>query len=106
MKGFTVIAIAHRISTIVDYDNLRSPQFRSFTRSAQILVLYGGSIAQFDDPTVLLSNPESRFAQLAGHSGYIPSQLCSQRRRGQELSDGTVMVVTEDLSMFRLLQKP
>ncbi|KAJ7669755.1 hypothetical protein B0H17DRAFT_205872 [Mycena rosella] len=43
MKSFTVIAIAPRISTIANYD--------------KILVLDSGSIAEFDDPTVLLSNP-------------------------------------------------
>ncbi|KAJ7505071.1 P-loop containing nucleoside triphosphate hydrolase protein [Mycena galericulata] len=83
MKGLTVIAIAHRISTIVNYD--------------KILVLDSGSIAEFDEPTVLLSNPESRFSRLAAtqgiyHPDYVPSGSAVK-----ELSDGTVMLVTEDL---------
>ncbi|KAJ6470707.1 multidrug resistance-associated protein 5-like protein, partial [Mycena vulgaris] len=64
IKGFTVIAIAHRISTIVNYD--------------KILVLDSGYIAEFDEPTVLLSKPESRFARLAAtqgiyHPDFVPN---------------------------------
>ncbi|KAJ7499983.1 hypothetical protein FB451DRAFT_1162383 [Mycena latifolia] len=83
MKSFTVIAIAHRISTIVNYD--------------KILVLDSGSIAEFDDPTVLLSKPESRFAQLAATQGIYHPDLVPTGAAVKELSDGTVMVVTEDV---------
>ncbi|KAJ6486599.1 P-loop containing nucleoside triphosphate hydrolase protein [Mycena vulgaris] len=83
MKGFTVIAIAHRISTIVNYD--------------KILVLDNGSIAEFDDPTVLLSKPESRFARLAATQGIYHPDFVPEGAAVKELSDGTVMVVTEDL---------
>ncbi|KAJ7454282.1 P-loop containing nucleoside triphosphate hydrolase protein [Mycena galericulata] len=83
MKGFTVIAIAHRISTIVNYD--------------KILVLDSGSIAEFDDPTVLLANPESRFARLAATQGIYHPDFVPDGSAIKELSDGTVMVVTEDL---------
>ncbi|KAJ7489763.1 P-loop containing nucleoside triphosphate hydrolase protein [Mycena galericulata] len=83
MKGFTVIAIAHRISTIVNYD--------------KILVLDSGSIAEFDDPTVLLSNPESRFTRLAATQGIYHPDFVPSGSAVKELSDGTVMVVTEDL---------
>ncbi|KAJ7764164.1 P-loop containing nucleoside triphosphate hydrolase protein [Mycena maculata] len=81
MKGFTVIAIAHRISTIVNYD--------------KILVLDSGSIAEFDNPTVLLSKPESRFARLAATQGIYPPDFVPKGAAVKEL-DGTVMVV-EDL---------
>ncbi|KAJ7664769.1 P-loop containing nucleoside triphosphate hydrolase protein [Mycena rosella] len=83
MKGFTVIAIAHRISTIVNYD--------------KILVLDSGCIAEFDDPTVLLSQPESRFARLAATQGIYHPDFVPKGAAVKGLSDGTVMVVTEDL---------
>ncbi|KAF7338983.1 hypothetical protein MVEN_01974500 [Mycena venus] len=83
MQGLTVLAIAHRISTIVNYD--------------KILVLDGGSVAEFDDPKVLLSNPESRFARLAATQGIYHPDLVPNGAAVKELSDGTVMVVTEDL---------
>ncbi|KAJ7079446.1 P-loop containing nucleoside triphosphate hydrolase protein [Mycena belliarum] len=83
MKGFTIIAIAHRISTIVNYD--------------KILVLESGSIAEFDDPKTLLSKPESRFARLAATQGIYHPDLVPKGAAVKELSDGTVMVVTDDL---------
>ncbi|KAJ7753658.1 P-loop containing nucleoside triphosphate hydrolase protein, partial [Mycena maculata] len=83
MKGFTVIAIAHRISTIVNYD--------------KILVLDSGSIAEFDSPTVLLSKPESRFARLAATQGIYHPDFVPNGAAVKELNDGTIMVVTEDL---------
>ncbi|KAJ7031461.1 P-loop containing nucleoside triphosphate hydrolase protein [Mycena alexandri] len=83
MKDLTVLAIAHRISTIVNYD--------------KILVLDSGSIAEFDDPKVLLANPESRFARLAATQGIYHPDLVPNDATVKELSDGTVMVVTEDL---------
>ncbi|KAJ7163527.1 P-loop containing nucleoside triphosphate hydrolase protein [Mycena crocata] len=85
MKGLTVVAIAHRISTIVDYD--------------KILVLDRGSIAEFDAPTVLLSNPESRFARLAATQGIYHPDLVPKDTAVKPLGDGTVLV-TEDLIDF------
>ncbi|KAJ7833676.1 P-loop containing nucleoside triphosphate hydrolase protein [Mycena leptocephala] len=83
MQGLTVLAIAHRISTIVNYD--------------KILVLDSGSVAEFDNPMVLLSNPESRFARLAATQGIYHPDLVPKDVAVKELSDGTAMVVTEDL---------
>ncbi|KAF7360909.1 hypothetical protein MSAN_01120800 [Mycena sanguinolenta] len=82
MQGLTVIAIAHRISTIVNYD--------------KILVLDNGSVAEFDSPTVLLSNPESRFARLAATQGIYHPDFVPSGAAVKDLGDGTV-VVTEDL---------
>ncbi|KAJ7224728.1 P-loop containing nucleoside triphosphate hydrolase protein [Mycena haematopus] len=82
MQGLTVLAIAHRISTIVNYD--------------KILVLDNGSVAEFDHPTVLLSNPESRFARLAATQGIYHPDLVPKGAAVKNLSDGTV-IVTEDL---------
>jgi len=51
----TVLTIAHRINTILDYD--------------RVMVLSAGSIEEFDSPTALLSNPNSIFSSLAHESG-------------------------------------
>ncbi|KAJ7924025.1 P-loop containing nucleoside triphosphate hydrolase protein [Mycena leptocephala] len=83
MQGLTVLAIAHRISTIVNYD--------------KILVLENGTIAEFDAPAALLANPESRFARLAATQGIYHPDLVPNGAAVRELGEGTVMVVTEDL---------
>ncbi|KAF7344045.1 hypothetical protein MVEN_01694000 [Mycena venus] len=83
VQGITVLAIAHRISTIVNYD--------------KILVLDSGSVAEFDSPQVLLSNPESRFARLAATQGIYHPDLVPSNATIKKLSDGTVVVVTDDL---------
>ncbi|KAJ7186396.1 P-loop containing nucleoside triphosphate hydrolase protein [Mycena filopes] len=83
MKDLTVLAIAQRISTIINYD--------------KILVLDSGSIAEFDDPKVLLSNPESRFARLAATQGIYHPDHIPTNAAVKELGDGTVLVVTDDL---------
>ncbi|KAJ6612057.1 P-loop containing nucleoside triphosphate hydrolase protein [Mycena sp. CBHHK59/15] len=83
MQGLTVLAIAHRISTIDNYD--------------KILVLDSGSVAEFDNPKVLLSNPESRFARLAATQGIYHPDLVPNGTAVKELSDRSVMVVTDDL---------
>ncbi|KAJ7216700.1 P-loop containing nucleoside triphosphate hydrolase protein [Mycena rebaudengoi] len=82
MQGLTVLAIAHRIY----HCQLR-----------QILVLDNGSVAEFDDPKILLANPESRFARLAATQGIYHPDLVPSGPAVKELSDGTVMVVTENL---------
>ncbi|KAF8149760.1 hypothetical protein K438DRAFT_1988782 [Mycena galopus ATCC 62051] len=78
MQGLTVLAIAHRISTIVQLMTRRS-------------------VAEFGDPKVLLSNPESRFARLAATQGIYHPDFVPNGAAVKELTDGTVMVVTEDL---------
>ncbi|KAF7339150.1 hypothetical protein MVEN_01992000 [Mycena venus] len=83
MQGLTVLAIAHRISTIVNYD--------------KILVLENGTIAEFDAPAALLANPESRFARLAATQGIYHPDLVPNGAAVKELGEGKVMVVTEDL---------
>ncbi|KAI8853927.1 P-loop containing nucleoside triphosphate hydrolase protein [Chytridium lagenaria] len=56
-KDSTIITIAHRINTIIDYD--------------RILVLDGGRVAELDTPKNLLSNKNSKFYSLARESGLI-----------------------------------
>ncbi|KAF8191031.1 P-loop containing nucleoside triphosphate hydrolase protein, partial [Mycena galopus ATCC 62051] len=82
MQGITVLAIAHRICTLWS--------------SNSILVLESGSVVEFDDPKVLLSNPESHFARLAATQGIYHPDLIPKGAAVKEFGDGTV-IVTEDL---------
>ena len=50
LKGSTIITIAHRIKTIINYD--------------KILVLDNGSIIEYDTPQNLLNNKNSEFYSL------------------------------------------
>ena len=50
-KSSTVICIAHRINTIVDYD--------------RVLVLDDGNVLEDGNPATLMANPKSKFALLA-----------------------------------------
>ncbi|KAJ7751884.1 P-loop containing nucleoside triphosphate hydrolase protein [Mycena maculata] len=100
MKGFTVIAIAHRICTFETRISCYSDHLHlsaTIVNYDKILVLDSGSVAEFDDPTVLLSKPKSRFARLAATQGLYHPDLVPNGAAVKELSDGTVMVVTEDL---------
>ncbi|XP_068762329.1 ATP-binding cassette sub-family C member 4-like [Montipora capricornis] len=56
-KDCTVIAIAHRLNTIIDYD--------------RILFLENGRVVEFDKPTKLLENRAGQFSRLY-HSHDIP----------------------------------
>jgi len=51
----TVLTIAHRLHTIIDYD--------------RVMVLEDGHIAEFDTPQNLLSRPESMFSHLVQEAG-------------------------------------
>ena len=53
----TVITIAHRLKTIVDYD--------------KVLVLDRGVVKEFDKPDVLLANPDSIFYSMAMDAGIV-----------------------------------
>ena len=51
----TIIAVAHKLETIVDFD--------------KIAVLDHGSLKEFDDPHKLLTQSTSAFSQLYNRSG-------------------------------------
>ncbi|KAF9361387.1 hypothetical protein BGX34_007153 [Mortierella sp. NVP85] len=51
----TVITVAHRINTIIDYD--------------RILVMHQGQVAEYDTPRNLLSNPDSVFSSMVEETG-------------------------------------
>lgn len=49
-SSHTIIAVAHKLDTILDFD--------------KVAMLDNGNLVEFDDPYVLLNNPESAFAKL------------------------------------------
>jgi ABC-type multidrug transport system fused ATPase/permease subunit len=54
--GTTVLAIAHRLQTIVDFD--------------KVLVMSHGVVVEFDHPGVLSANPSSTFARMLQESNH------------------------------------
>ncbi|XP_070396121.1 ATP-binding cassette sub-family C member 3-like isoform X3 [Dermacentor albipictus] len=56
----TLIAIAHRIHTVLDYD--------------RILVMDEGRVREYDTPSSLLSDPDSAFYKMAADAGAAPEQ--------------------------------
>ena len=59
LKGTTLIAIAHRLDTIMDYD--------------RILVVAGGGVQEVGKPSVLLQNPASALSKLVDSTGAASS---------------------------------
>ena len=55
LKHCTVISIAHKVNTILDYD--------------KVLVLEKGSIVEFDEPKALIGKKESKFSELCRYQG-------------------------------------
>lgn len=54
-KDCTILTIAHRINTVLDYD--------------RILVLDKGTVVEFDSPSSMLKNSKSKFYSLAKEAG-------------------------------------
>lgn len=52
----TVITIAHRVQTILDYD--------------RVLVMGDGQVLEFDNPNDLLADPQSHFYQLVNQDSH------------------------------------
>ncbi|KAI9204423.1 P-loop containing nucleoside triphosphate hydrolase protein, partial [Polychytrium aggregatum] len=55
MAGCTILTIAHRLNTVIDYD--------------RILVLGGGEVIEYDSPAVLLRNIASAFSKMVEETG-------------------------------------
>ncbi len=55
--GSTIVTIAHRLNTIIDYD--------------RVIVMDKGVIAEFDTPKALLANTNSMFHSLAKDANLI-----------------------------------
>ncbi|KAG8744004.1 hypothetical protein FRC10_010983 [Ceratobasidium sp. 414] len=62
LKDCTVLTVAHRIATIVDFD--------------LIITLDNGEIVETGAPQDLLANPESRFTRLANSQGIFHHESC------------------------------
>ncbi|RKP29013.1 P-loop containing nucleoside triphosphate hydrolase protein [Metschnikowia bicuspidata] len=56
-SGLTILTIAHRLRSIIDYD--------------RILVMDAGRVVEYDDPYVLIANPESLFYSMCENSGEL-----------------------------------
>jgi ABC-type multidrug transport system fused ATPase/permease subunit len=55
-SGCTIISIAHRVSTILDYD--------------KILVLNAGNLQEYDSPQELIKTPNSQFAHFCSEANF------------------------------------
>ena len=55
--GCTIITIAHRLNTVMDYD--------------RILLMDEGQVAEFDSPQKLLKDPNSKFYSMAKDAGLV-----------------------------------
>lgn len=67
----TILTIAHRLNTIMDSD--------------RVLVLDAGCIVEFDEPLVLLQNPDGFFCSMAAATG--PDMFQALKRLAQVASD-------------------
>ncbi|KAF9354827.1 hypothetical protein BGX34_010786 [Mortierella sp. NVP85] len=59
--GSTVITIAHRLNTVIDYD--------------RILLMEHGEVAEYDTPRALLSDPNSAFSKMVDETGAANAAL-------------------------------
>jgi len=69
--GCTVLTIAHRLNTVIDYD--------------RIIVMERGCVMEFDEPHVLLQNPDGHFSTLVDQTG--PTTAAQLRQKAKEASE-------------------
>jgi ATP-binding cassette subfamily C (CFTR/MRP) protein 1 len=67
----TVLTIAHRLNTVMDYDrsNSHCKKLKNFSVFFRILVLDQGNVAEFDTPRNLMANKASIFCEMAANAG-------------------------------------
>ena len=69
----TILTIAHRLRTIIDYDRVSDFSRRWFFRltiaATQVMLLDQGCIAEFDKPAKLLADPSTKFHSLCKATG-------------------------------------
>lgn len=69
LKNSTLIVIAHRLRTIIDF--------------SKILLLEKGRVLEFDSPATLLQNPESKFYALCRATGKNEFKILQRMAAGQ-----------------------
>lgn len=80
--GHTIVAVAHRIATIIDFD--------------LILVLDEGRLAEFGPPSGLLKDPLSRFSRLAAAQGLRPE---TDEENGSKSPEASGLLHTFDVEV-------
>ncbi|GAX80188.1 hypothetical protein CEUSTIGMA_g7626.t1 [Chlamydomonas eustigma] len=90
-KDRTILAIAHRLHTIIDYD--------------KVLVLDRGLVAEFGTPAALLSSPEGVFTSMVDDTGEATAKFLKGVAAGQvDLSESISAIA--DAGVERLLAAP
>ncbi|KAI9142193.1 P-loop containing nucleoside triphosphate hydrolase protein [Paraphysoderma sedebokerense] len=81
-KGSTILTIAHRLNTIIDYD--------------YILVLDAGQVKEFAPPDVLLSDPKSAFSAMIDETGPSNAALLKRLAKEKKLELDVTIQVNEN----------
>ncbi|KAI8621186.1 P-loop containing nucleoside triphosphate hydrolase protein [Chytriomyces sp. MP71] len=71
-QNSTILTIAHRLNTIIDYD--------------RVLVLDAGLVAEFDSPLALLTDTSSKFYSMVAETGSSNLDLLKSMTQGNNIS--------------------